>query len=110
MQRQAFTKAVKAGVPIVFATDAGVFPHGFNARQFRIMVKRGMTPMQAIRSATSVAAQYLGREDIGELAVGKFGDLIAVRGDPLIDIGVLEQVDVVIKGGLIFKLPETAAR
>jgi imidazolonepropionase-like amidohydrolase len=111
LQRQAFSKAVKAGVPIVFATDAGVFPHGLNARQFRVMVKRGMTPMQAIRSATSVAALYLGREaDVGELAVGKLGDLIAVRGDPLIDIGVLEQVDVVIKGGLIFKLPETAAR
>jgi imidazolonepropionase-like amidohydrolase len=106
IQRQAFTRAVKAGVPMVFATDAGVFPHGLNARQFRIMVKRGMTPMQAIRSATSVAAHYLGREaDIGELAVGKLGDLIAVRGDPLIDISVLENVDVVLKGGLIFKLP-----
>jgi imidazolonepropionase-like amidohydrolase len=106
IQRQAFTRAVKAGVPMVFATDAGVFPHGLNARQFRIMVKRGMTPMQAIRSATSVAAHYLGREaDVGELAVGKLGDLIAVRGDPLIDISVLENVDVVLKGGLIFKLP-----
>ncbi len=90
IQRQAFTKAVKAGVPIVFATDSGVFPHGLNARQFRIMVKRGMTPMQAIQSATSVAARYLGREaDVGELEVGKLGDLIAVRGDPLIDVTVL---------------------
>ena len=105
-QRQAFTRAVKAGVPMVYATDAGVFPHGLNARQFKVMVKRGMTPMQAIQSATSVAAHYLGREaDVGELAVGKFGDLIAVRGDPLIDISVLENVDVVLKGGLIFKLP-----
>jgi imidazolonepropionase-like amidohydrolase len=110
VQRQAFGKAVKAGVPIVYATDAGVFPHGLNARQFRIMVKRGMTPMQAIQSATSVAARFLGRDDVGELAAGKLGDLIAVRGDPLIDVGVLEQVDVVVKGGLIFKLPETAAR
>jgi imidazolonepropionase-like amidohydrolase len=110
VQRQAFTRAVKAGVPIVFATDAGVFPHGLNARQFGIMVKRGMTPMQAIQSATSVAAHYLGRDaDVGELAVDKLGDLIAVRGDPLIDISVLENVDVVIKGGLIFKLPPPEA-
>jgi imidazolonepropionase-like amidohydrolase len=110
VQRQAFTKAVKAGVPIVFATDAGVFPHGLNARQFKIMVKRGMTPMQSIQSATSVAAHYLGRDaEVGELAVGKMGDLIAVRGDPLIDIAALENVDVVLKGGLIFKLPPPEA-
>ncbi len=107
VQRQAFTKAVMAGVPIVFATDSGVYPHGLNARQFGVMVKRGMTPMQAIQSATSVAARYMGCEaDVGELEVGKLGDLIAVRGDPLIDITVLEHVDVVIKGGLIFKLPD----
>jgi len=106
VQRQAFTRAVKAGVPLVFATDAGVFPHGLNARQFKIMVKLGMTPMQAIQAATSVAAHYLGREaDVGALETGKLGDLIAVRGDPLIDISVLENVDVVLKGGLIFKLP-----
>jgi len=106
IQRQAFTKAVKAGVPIVYATDAGVFPHGLNARQFRVMVKRGMNPMQAIQSATSVAAHYLGNEaDVGTLEAGKFGDLIAVRGDPLIDITVLENVDVVIKGGILLKLP-----
>jgi len=67
--------------------------------------------MQAIQSATSVAAHYLGREDeVGELAVGKLGDLIAVRGDPLIDISVLENVDVVLKGGLIFKLPPAENR
>jgi len=107
VQRQAFTKAVRAGVPMVFGTDAGVFPHGLNARQFRIMVKRGMTPMQAIQSATSVAAHYLGTEaDVGSLEVGKLGDLIAVRGDPLMDITVLENVEVVLKGGLIFRLPE----
>jgi imidazolonepropionase-like amidohydrolase len=111
IQRQAFTKAVKAGVPIVFATDSGVYPHGLNARQFKIMVKRGMTPMQAIQSATSVAAHYLGRDtEVGELAAGKLGDLIAVRGDPLIEISVLENVDVVLKGGLIFKLPPPEAR
>jgi imidazolonepropionase-like amidohydrolase len=111
IQRQAFTRAVKAGVPIVYATDAGVFPHGLNARQFEIMVKRGMTPMQAIQSATSVAARYLGREaDVGEIAVGRMGDLIAVRGDPLIDVSVLENVEVVLKGGLIFKLPTPGER
>jgi imidazolonepropionase-like amidohydrolase len=106
IQRQAFTRAVKAGVPIVFATDAGVFPHGLNARQFPIMVARGMTPMQAIESATYVAARYMGWSgEIGTVEPDKFGDLIAVRGDPLKDISVLQKVDAVVKGGLIFKLP-----
>ena len=100
VQRQAFTKAVKAGVPIVFATDAGVFPHGLNARQFPIMVARGMTPMQAIKAATSVAAHYMGwSADVGTLAAGKFGDLIAVKDDPLRDISALQNVAVVVKGG-----------
>ena len=106
IQRQAFTKAVKAGVPIVYATDAGVFPHGLNARQFPIMVARGMTPMQAVQSATSVAASYMGwEENVGSVEAGKFGDLIAVRGNPLVDIKLLQQVEVVIKGGLVLKLP-----
>jgi imidazolonepropionase-like amidohydrolase len=107
IQRQAFTKAVRARVPIVYATDAGVFPHGLNARQFPIMVERGMRPMAAIQSATSVAASYMGWDkDVGTLEPGKFGDLIAVRGDPLTDIAVLQKVEVVIKGGLVFRLPE----
>ena len=106
IQRQAFTKAVKAGVPVVFGTDAGVYPHGLNARQFRIMVERGMTPMKAIKSATSLAAEFMGwRDRIGAIDVGGFGDLIAVRGDPLEDISALERVSVVVKGGLLFKLP-----
>jgi len=106
IQRQHFARAVKAGVRMVFATDAGVYPHGLNARQFRFMVANGMTPMQAIQSATSVAAHYMGREaDIGTLEVGKLGDLIAVRGNPLFDITMLEEVDVVIKGGILLKLP-----
>lgn len=106
IQRQAFTKAVKAGVPIVFATDAGVFPHGLNARQFRVMVERGMTPMQAIQSATRVAALYMDRAgEVGTVVPGKYGDLIAVRGDPLTDITLLEKVEAVVKGGLAFKLP-----
>ena len=105
IQRQAFTKAVKAGVPIVFATDAGVFPHGLNARQFPIMVARGMTPMQAIRSATTMASRYMGwAKDVGTIEEGKFGDVIAVKGDPLEDISVLQNVEVVVKGGLLFKM------
>jgi len=105
IQRQAFTKAVAAGVPIVFATDAGVFPHGLNARQFPIMVARGMTPIQAIRSATTMASHYMGwAKDIGTIDEGKFGDVIAVKGDPLKDISVLQNVEVVVKGGLLFKM------
>jgi imidazolonepropionase-like amidohydrolase len=104
IQREAFTKAVKAGVPIVFATDSGVFPHGLNARQFPIMVARGMTPMQAIKAATSVASHYMGwDDDVGAIAQGRFGDLIAVKGDPLQDIGLLQNVEVVVKGGMLFK-------
>ena len=106
IQRQAFTKAVKAGVPIVFGSDSAVYPHGLNARQFPIMVERGMTPLQAIQSATSLAAKFMGWEDrVGALEPGRFGDLIAVRGNPLTDITTLQNVAVVIKGGLIFKLP-----
>jgi imidazolonepropionase-like amidohydrolase len=105
-QRQGFTKAHAAGVPIVFGTDAAVYPHGLNARQFPIMVQRGMKPMEAIQSATSVAARYMGWADrIGQLTPGHFGDLIAVKGDPLADIKLLQTVPVVIKGGLPFKLP-----
>lgn len=105
-QRQGFTRARAAGVPIVYATDAGVFPHGLNARQFPIMVARGMTPMEAIQSATSVAARYMGWDDrIGALAPGRFGDVIAVRCDPLADIACLQSVAVVVKGGLVFKEP-----
>ena len=104
IQRLAFTKAVKAGVPIVFATDSGVFPHGLNARQFPIMVARGMTPMQAIQSATIVAAQFMGwSARVGTIEPDKFGDVIAVKGDPLQDISVLQNVAVVVKGGMLFK-------
>ncbi len=106
-QRQGFTKAYHAGVPIVFGTDSAVYPHGENAKQFRIMVERGMKPMDAMRAATSVAARYMGWEDrVGALAAGRFGDLIAVDGDPLDDITVLERVQVVVKGGLVFRAPE----
>lgn len=108
-QRQAFTRAHAAGVALVFGTDAGVYPHGLNARQFPIMVARGMTPMEAIQSATSAAARYLGWSDrVGALQPGLMGDLIAVPGNPLEDIGQLQHVALVVKGGLLFKAPATA--
>ncbi len=101
-QRQNFTRAVELGVRVGFATDAGVFPHGLNARQFRIMVERGMTPLQAIHSATAVAARAMGWEDrVGAIAVGRFGDVVAVRGDPLREIARLERIDTVIQGGVV---------
>lgn len=105
-QRQAFTRAHAAGVDIVFGSDAAVFPHGLNARQFPIMVQRGMTAMEAIQAATSVAARHMGWADrVGSLQPGRFGDVIAVEGDPLQDIAVLQDVAVVVKGGLVFKRP-----
>lgn len=106
IQRQNFTRAHAAGVDIVFGTDAAVYPHGLNARQFPIMVERGMTPMEAIKSASSLAAKYMGWSDrVGEITPGHFGDVIAVKGDPLKDVGLLQHVAVVVKGGLAFKLP-----
>ena len=99
-QRLVFEKALVAGVPILYGTDAGVAPHGGNGRQFRIMVERGMTPMQAIQSATSVAAKHIGwQKDVGALQPGRYADLVAIAGDPLEDITRLEQVAVIIKGG-----------
>lgn len=105
-QRQGFTRAHAAGVDIVYGTDAAVYPHGLNARQFPIMVQRGMTPMETIQAATSLAARHMGWDDkIGSLQPGRYGDLIAVKGDPLADVTRLQDVAVVIKGGLVFKLP-----
>jgi imidazolonepropionase-like amidohydrolase len=99
-QRQAFRKAVKAGVQLSFGTDAGVYPHGENAHQFAYMVHYGMTPMQAIQSATTTAAALLGwSKDVGALSPGHYADLIAVAGDPLADIAALETVAHVMKGG-----------
>ncbi len=105
-QRQGFARAHAAGVPIVYGTDAAVYPHGLNARQFEIMVRRGMSPMAAIQSATSVAARYIGWEDrVGSVAPGLYGDLIAVEGDPLEDVRRLQDVAAVVKGGVIVKAP-----
>ncbi len=103
-QREVFTKAYRAGVPILYGTDAAVYPHGDNARQFVIMVERGMAPMDAIKSATSTAAHHIGWGDkVGAIEAGRYGDLIAVAGDPLTDVTVLQDVKIVIKGGLVFK-------
>ena len=99
-QRAGFRKAVAAGVNIAYGTDSGVYPHGDNARQFAYMVRYGMTPMQAIQSATIQSARLLGHErDLGSIAPGKFADLVAVTGDPLADIEVLRRVQSVIKDG-----------
>ncbi len=106
-QRRGFERAHRAGVPIVYGTDSAVYPHGWNAKQFEVMVGLGMTPMQAILAATSRAARSMGWSDrVGSIATGRYGDLIAVEGDPLADVRRLQQVAVVIKGGLVFKLPE----
>ena len=102
LQRETFRKAVRAGVPMLFGTDAGVYPHGDNGRQFAKMVEWGMTPMQAIQAATVSGAKALGQEgDVGAIAVGRYGDIVAVKGDPLADISVLEHVTDVVKGGLL---------
>ena len=104
IQRDNFRKAVQAGVKMSFGTDAGVCPYGTSAKQFAFMVKYGMTPMQAIQSATVNAADLLGKSDlVGSIKPGRFADMIAVSGDPLADVSVLEQVDWVIKGGAIVK-------
>src|SRR5215468_4530038 len=99
-QRESFARAVKAGAKLAFGTDAGVYPHGDNARQFAYMVKGGLSPMQAIQSATRDAAALLGWSDrLGTLEAGKLADVIAVKGDPLAGIRALETVGFVMKGG-----------
>ena len=107
-QRQTFQRAVRAGVKMLFGTDAGVYPHGQNGRQFAKMVQWGMTPIQAIRAATTSASEALGRGDVGAIEAGRYGDIIAVRGDPLQNVAVLEHVDAVIKGGQLVKGPGQA--
>jgi imidazolonepropionase-like amidohydrolase len=104
VQREGFRKAIKAGVRLAFGTDAGIFPHGLNARQFPYMVRWGMTPMQAIQAATVTSAEMLGwSKDVGALSPGHYADMVAVKGDPLGDIGVLERVAHVMKGGVVVK-------
>ena len=104
LQRDNFRKAFKAGVRMAFGSDGAVYPHGDNARQFAYMVEYGMTPMQAIQAATSEAAELIGWPDsVGAIEPGKFADIIAVNGNPLTDISVLENVAFVMKGGQVFR-------
>jgi imidazolonepropionase-like amidohydrolase len=105
IHKDTFQRAMKAGVKIAFGTDIGGFDWGITpAKEFPYMVQYGMTPAQAIRSATSSAAELLGMQnDVGSISPGKYADLIAVKGDPLSDIAVLEKVDFVMKGGEVFK-------
>ncbi len=102
LQRDNFRKAFKAGVRMIFASDAGVMPHGLVGRQFAVMVQYGMTPLDAIRAATLNASQALGWEaNVGTIAVGRYADFVAVDGDPLTNVRELEDVDGVIKGGVV---------
>jgi len=104
IQRENFEKAHKAGVKIIFGTDAGVYPHGLNARQFSYMTKFGMTNIEAIQAATISAAEVLGMsQEIGRLDEGFFADIIAVSNNPLVDIRTLEDVQYVIKEGYLYK-------
>jgi imidazolonepropionase-like amidohydrolase len=99
-QRDGFARAVAAGARLAFGTDSGGYPHGMNARQFAYMVRYGMSPMQAIQSATSVAAELMGwQERVGAIEPGRYADLIAVHGDPLEDVDLLTDVALVMKGG-----------
>jgi imidazolonepropionase-like amidohydrolase len=110
LQRDNFRKSLMAGVKMAFGTDAGVCPYGTSAKQFAFMVKYGMTPMQAIQAATTNAADLLGHSnEVGSIRPGKYADVIAVSGDPLRDISVLEHVDFVMKDGAVYKEPKRAA-
>ena len=103
-QRANFAKAVEAGVRIAFGTDSGIYPHGLNAKNLAFHVRYGQTPLEAIRSATVVSAELLGWDDrVGSLRPGRFADLIAVDGDPLADVTVLEDVPFVMKGGEVVR-------
>jgi len=105
-QREGFTKALQAGVRMAFGTDSGTYPHGMNASQFAYMVRFGMTPMQAIRSATVDAAELLGWSDrVGALEPGRFADVIAVEGDVLNEVNRLTDVAFVMRGGQVVKGP-----
>ncbi|MFM1960378.1 MAG: hypothetical protein RL588_1895 [Pseudomonadota bacterium] len=106
IQRQNFQKALKAGVKMVYATDAGVYPHGDNAKQFAVMVQWGATPLQALQSATINAAEALGQAgQVGQVRAGAWGDLVGFKGDPLADVKVLEKPVFVMKGGETVRRP-----
>ncbi len=104
IQRENFRKSLKAGVKMIYGTDAGVYPHGDNARQFAVMVRYGATPLQAIQAATVNAGQALGwQADVGSLKVGHYGDILGVTGDPLADVTALEHPAFVMKGGEVYR-------
>jgi imidazolonepropionase-like amidohydrolase len=103
VQRDNFRKAHQAGVRMVFGSDAGVMPHSMVPQQFAVMVQYGMTPLEAIQAATRNGAEALGRNDVGVIEVGRYGDLVAVSGDPTRDVRLLERPDAVIKGGVPVK-------
>jgi imidazolonepropionase-like amidohydrolase len=106
IQRAGFRKAVAAGVKLAYGTDSGIYPHGLNARQLPYMVKYGMSPMQAIQSATISAADLMEWKDsVGSLTPGKYADIIAVAGDALADLRSFSKVDFVMKGGTVYKAP-----
>ncbi|MBM4218460.1 MAG: amidohydrolase family protein [Gammaproteobacteria bacterium] len=102
---ESFQRALKYGLKVAFGTDAGVFPHGDNAKEFTARVKHGDTPLNAIRSATIVNAELLGTPDRGRIEAGLLADVIAVAGNPLEDVALLEDVRFVMKGGEIYKQP-----
>ncbi len=103
--RESLGRAIASGVKIAYGTDAGVFPHGDNGKEFAVLVERGMTPIEAIRTATLYAADLLDVADRGRIAEGMRADLIAVRGDPLDDVRVLEDVVFVMKSGTVYRQP-----
>ena len=103
VQRDSFGAAVKAGVKMVFGSDAAIYPHGLNARQFSRMVKYGMTEAQALQAATINAATLMKRDDLGVIRKGNLADIVAVSGNPLKDISVTESVSFVMKGGVVYK-------
>jgi imidazolonepropionase-like amidohydrolase len=106
---RSFGMALKGGLKIAFGTDAGVYPHGANAREFSVRVKRGMRPIEAIRGATTYAADVLGLSDRGVIGYGKFADLVGVAGDPLQDVTTLEDVQWIMKDGTVYKGPTPAS-
>ena len=103
IQRESFRRAVEAGAKVVFGSDAAIYPHGDNGKQFSRMVRFGMTPMQAIKAATSLNAELFGLARVGAIEAGRYADIVAVYGDPLDDIRRLENINFVMKGGKVYK-------
>jgi len=105
LAKKSLRRALQAGVKIAFGTDAALFPHGDNAKEFAVLVELGMTPLEAIRAATVNATDLLGKDDRGVITPGRLADIIAVPGDPLADIRVLEDVRFMMQGGKVIKRP-----